>query len=82
MAVGEAVHDREHDSGDSGGAAGSHWLKRRSAAAALRFLQPSGLPRLNEISINARVLAFTVLVSMISAVLFGLALAVSGRPRA
>ncbi len=63
----------------AGGAAGVALAQAAvAAAAALRFLQPSGLPRLNEISINARVLAFTVLVSMISAVLFGLALALSG----
>ncbi|MEX2263379.1 MAG: ABC transporter permease [Bryobacteraceae bacterium] len=48
--------------------------------AALRWLEPRGLPRLGEIGIDARVLAFTVVASLASAVLFGLApaLAASG----
>lgn len=39
----------------------------------LRFLEPSGLPRLNEIVIDTRVLLFTLAASLLSAVLFGLA---------
>jgi putative ABC transport system permease protein len=39
---------------------------------ALRWLAPPGLPRLNEISVDARVLAFTLLVSVASALILGL----------
>jgi putative ABC transport system permease protein len=40
---------------------------------ALRRLNPQGLPRLDEIGIDIRVLAFTLLVSLASAIVFGLA---------
>ena len=39
---------------------------------ALRWLAPPGLPRLDEISVDARVLAFTLLVSVASALILGL----------
>ena len=41
--------------------------------AALQWLAPRDLPRLSELSVDTRVLAFTALVSLASAVLFGLA---------
>jgi putative ABC transport system permease protein len=40
--------------------------------AALRRLGPHDLPRLSEIAVDARVLAFTLLASLVSAILFGL----------
>lgn len=44
-----------------------------SGVSALHRLAPRGLPRLDEIGIDGRVLAFTLLVSVASAIVFGLA---------
>src|SRR5262249_45224615 len=44
-----------------------------AGVAALRWTEPRGLPRLAEIAIDGRVLAFTLLASIASALLFGLA---------
>ncbi|MGH9632511.1 MAG: ABC transporter permease, partial [Bryobacteraceae bacterium] len=43
------------------------------AVTALRWLSPGDLPRLTESGVDARVLAFTMLASLTSAILFGLA---------
>ena len=61
-----------------GGALGT--LFAIGGVAALRSLGPPGLPRLDEMGVDARVLAFTLGTSIASAVLFGLvpALAASG----
>jgi putative ABC transport system permease protein len=44
---------------------------------ALRWLEPPGLPRLSEIGVDRVVLAFTLVVSLVSALLFGLGPALS-----
>jgi putative ABC transport system permease protein len=49
------------------GTAGAAW-----AVAALVKLYPQNLPRLSEVSIDYRVLLFTLVVALVSAVLFGL----------
>ena len=61
-----------------GGALGT--LFAIGGVAALRSLGPPGLPRLDEMGVDARVLAFTLGTSIASAMLFGLvpALAASG----
>jgi putative ABC transport system permease protein len=54
----------------SGGALGvllAHW-----GIAALIALHPEDIPRLEEVSIDSRVLAFTVAVSLVTGILFGL----------
>jgi len=59
-----------------GGAAGlvlAHWAVRAIVA-----LAPAGLPRLTEIAVDGRVLAFTAAVSLLSGILFGLAPAMHG----
>jgi ABC-type antimicrobial peptide transport system permease subunit len=43
------------------------------AVTVLHWLSPTDLPRLSEIGVDARVLAFTLLASLTSAALFGLA---------
>ena len=45
--------------------------------ATLRWLEPRGLPRLEEIGVDTRVLLFTLIASLMSAILFGLAPALS-----
>jgi len=55
----------------AGGAAGL--LLAGQAVRAIRFLGAASVPRLHEIAIDGRVLAFTLVVSMSSGVLFGLA---------
>ncbi len=55
----------------AGGAAGV--LLAFGGVEALRAAAPAGLPRLDEIALDARVLAFTLLVSAASGVVFGLA---------
>jgi putative ABC transport system permease protein len=55
----------------AGGALGT--ALAMSAVTALRSLGPQELPRLGEIQVDGRVLAFTVLVSLASAILFSLA---------
>jgi putative ABC transport system permease protein len=55
----------------AGGALGillAHW-----SIAALIALHPDGIPRLDEIGIDSRVLAFTVFISLLTGLLFGLA---------
>ncbi len=42
------------------------------AVRALRFLAPENIPRVSEIGIDARVLVFTFLISLLTAVVFGL----------
>ena len=54
----------------AGGAAGL--LLARWGIAALVKLNPASLPRVSEISLDGRVLAFTVLVSLLTGLLFGL----------
>ncbi len=54
----------------AGGAVGvllAHW-----GIAALIALHPENIPRLEEVSIDSRVLAFTIAVSLVTGVLFGL----------
>jgi putative ABC transport system permease protein len=54
-----------------GGAVGI--LLARWSIATLIALHPGDIPRLNEVAIDLRVLAFTVLVSLLTGLLFGLA---------
>jgi predicted permease len=59
----------------AGGALGlalAHW-----GVSALRWMEPNGLPRLTEIRVDSGVLLFTLLVSVASAVIFGLGPALS-----
>jgi len=44
----------------------------RLATALLRAFGPENIPRLNEVAVNGRVLAFTFVVSLVTGVLFGL----------
>jgi len=53
-----------------GGAAGL--LLAEGAIRALRYWNPGNLPRIEEIHLDGRVLAFTFLVSLLSGILFGL----------
>jgi predicted permease len=48
-------------------------LLAAAAVGGLRSLQPANLPRLSDISIDGAVLAFTIGVSLVTAILFGLA---------
>jgi putative ABC transport system permease protein len=59
-----------------GGVAGV--LLAASAVALLRSAGPADLPRLDEISLDVRALAFTALLSVATAVLFGVAPALQG----
>src|SRR6185503_8451287 len=54
-----------------GGAAGL--LIAKAALQVVRSINPGNIPRLNDISLDGRVLAFTFVVSIVTGLLFGLA---------